>query len=60
MTKHIHIKSPFGKGGFRGISIAETIIRYNHLILFKIPPDPPLIKGGTAPLDPLDRGENRP
>jgi hypothetical protein len=29
------IKSPFGKGGFRGISGS-----------YKIPPDPPLEKGG--------------
>jgi hypothetical protein len=29
------LKSPFGKGGFRGISAAD-----------KIPPNPPLAKGG--------------
>jgi hypothetical protein len=29
------LKSPFGKGGFRGISVS-----------YKIPPTPPLEKGG--------------
>jgi hypothetical protein len=32
----------------RGISIAGSKNYHNLLTLFKIPPDPPLIKGGTA------------